>query len=187
MAISNLKNAKNNQLQSLGESENNHNNECKKVYETMVKEKIPFTCHEVSKVIGYGTNASSRIFRKLEANGLIKYNGDIVSEVSRKKVTSYIVVDYKKEFVLTHNEFKKVERNERELAEIYVKQITKFLLTKPLSLDERKKCLSVLLITTDKFANNRLNESTINLFLDGCKQDTAFNVLKYLYIYLKNK
>jgi hypothetical protein len=51
-----------------------------------------FNCHDIAKILNTGTNTSSRIFRKLEINGLIKNVGLFTNDVTNKSITHYKII-----------------------------------------------------------------------------------------------
>ena len=146
-----------------------------------------FTCHDINRLLKSGTNIASRIFRKLEVNKLIYCSGDTYAPETNKTVTGYKVIDSNKKFVLTITDLPKVEKDDTLLAMKYLASIGKYLIEKPVDLADRKKLLAMLLIATDKIQQGKGKEMTVNLMLDGFIQHSAYDILKYIYTFLKNK
>ena len=116
MQVTNNKSNKDIYFTDIKDKKENH--ELKRVFKKMKEKEFKmFNCHDIAEILGGGTNIASRVFKRLEINGLIKSCGNHSNNVTNKKIAHYIV---KKDAIFNIN--KNTEKKAKDLYK-YKKQI----------------------------------------------------------------
>lgn len=154
--------AKSNKLDAFKIAEKQENNELYVIYKAMQDNADKyFTCHDINDILQKGTNIASRIFRKLEAGGLIKQVESVIG-LNGVSITAFKIVDASVNLDLNKvKEYTKKQEEDKDILNKINRINEQLLLNTNIDYKTKQKIVATLLSI---YVNYKTKQKIVNMF-----------------------